>query len=235
MREQDLTETQQADEILTQLHALANPTNVQGMARFGINPENALGVSVTTLRQIARSYRNNHPLALNLWERGIHEARILASIIDDPAQVSETQMEKWVSDFNSWDLVDQCCLNLFGKTPFAFDKALEWSAREAEFICRAGFSQMAVIAVHHKQLSDDSFEPFFAAILSRCTDERNFVKKAVNWALRNIGKRSATLCDRAIEVAEQMKQIDSKAARWIAADALRELHQKKIKMYLLKK
>ncbi len=227
-----MTETLQAHEILTQLRSLANPTNVQGMARFGINTENTLGVSVTTLRQIARSHRNNHPLALSLWESGIHEARILASIIDDPAQVSEAQMEAWVSDFNSWDLVDQCCMNLFDKTPFAFNKALEWSAREEEFIRRAGFSLMAVIAVHHKQLSDDTFEPFFAAILTRCSDERNFVKKAVNWALRNIGKRSPRLCDRAIEVAEQMKQIDSKAARWNAADTLRELHQKKARVGL---
>jgi 3-methyladenine DNA glycosylase AlkD len=219
-----------ATSILTHLQSLANPTNVAGMARFGIRPAHPLGVSVKTLREIARNIRQEvkepaarHALAADLWASGIHEARILASIIDVPALVSEAQMEAWAMEFDSWDIVDQCCGNLFDKTSFGYAKALEWPDREEEFVRRAGFSLMAYIASHDKKRPDSDFEPFFTAILTHCADERNFVKKAVNWALRGIGKRNPALRERAIAVAEEMQSIPSSVAKWNARDALREL------------
>jgi 3-methyladenine DNA glycosylase AlkD len=193
------------------------------MARFGINPENTYGISVPDIRQIARETGKDHPLALALWDTQVHEARILASIIADPKQVDEALMERWALDFDSWDVVDQVCGNLFDKTPFAYAKAVEWSSRQEEFVRRAAFSLMAYLAVHDKKAPDARFEPFFPLIASTATDPRNFVKKAVNWALRSIGKRNRALNQRAIEVARQIQAMDDKTARWIAADALREL------------
>jgi 3-methyladenine DNA glycosylase AlkD len=223
------TKTTAAD-IIARLRALANPENVAGMARFGINPESALGISVKTLREFARETRQQikdkderHALAAELWASSIHEVRILASIVDEPSRVSAAQMEAWAADFNSWDLVDQVCGNLFDKSPYGYAKALEWSAREEEFVRRAGFALMNYIALHAKHLPDPSFEPFFQAILTRADDERNFVKKAVNWALRGIGKRSKSLNTRAVEIARQMEQMPSRTARWNAKDALKEL------------
>ena len=193
------------------------------MARFGINVDNALGISVTQLRKLARQIQRDHDLAEQLWATGIHEARILASIVDLPSEVSEAQMEAWAAEFNSWDLVDQCCGNLFDKTPFAWDKATQWSRREEQFVKRAGFSLMAYLAVHDKKAPDARFERFLPIIEREASDDRNFVKKSVNWALRQIGKRNARLNEAAIRRAERIKRIDSKAARWIASDALREL------------
>jgi 3-methyladenine DNA glycosylase AlkD len=219
-----------AEEILTHLHSLANPVNVAGMARFGINPTDALGITVNTLREIARDTKRilkdpaaRHTLAAELWASRVHEARILATILDVPALVDEAQMEAWVVEFDSWDIVDQCCGNLFDKAALGYAKALEWSARDEEFVRRAGFSLMAYIASHAKSLPPEAFEPFLSAILSRANDERNFVKKAVNWALRGIGKRSLSLNARAITVAQQMLAFPSRAARWNANDALKEL------------
>lgn len=193
------------------------------MARFGINVDNALGISVTQLRKLARQIQRDHDLAQQLWASGIHEARILASIVDLPSEVSEAQMEAWAAEFNSWDLVDQCCGNLFDKTPFAWDKATQWSRREEQFVKRAGFSLMAYLAVHDKKAPDARFERFLPIIEREASDDRNFVKKSVNWALRQIGKRNGRLNEAAIRRAERIKRIDSKAARWIASDALREL------------
>lgn len=220
--------TSTAEAILNELRSLANPINVEGMAKFGINPQYALGISVPALREIAKEYRKNHSLALELWDSGIHEARLLASFIDDPAQVSEQQMERWVKDFNSWDICDQCCMNLFDKTKFAYQKVVEWSEREEEFVKRAGIVLIATLAVHDKKAPDDYFEPFFTILLRNATDERNFVKKAVNWSLRQLGKRNKYLHYRAISVAREMQTLDSKSARWIAADALRELTDKRV-------
>jgi 3-methyladenine DNA glycosylase AlkD len=215
------------NEILARLQSQTNPINVEGMARFGINTSSALGIPIKILRPLAAEIKKtngrDHALALQLWDSGIHEARILASIIDDPKQVTESQMEFWAAEFNSWDLVDQTCSNLFDKTPFACSKALEWSNREPEFVRRAGFTMMACIASHLKTLPDSDFEPFFQAIIEQSCDERNFVKKAVNWALRGIGKRNPALRVRAVEVSNHLLTLDSRAARWIARDALREL------------
>lgn len=212
-----------APEILDLLKAQANPANVAGMQRFGINPNQTLGVSIPTLRQIARQTGKDHDLAEALWASGIHEARILASMVDDPRQTQEGQMERWVKDFDSWDVCDQVCSNLFDRTPFAYQKAFEWSTRSEEFIKRAGFVLMACLAAHDKKASDGQFEAFFPLMLQEAGDERNFVKKAINWALRGIGKRNKSLNQKAIDTAQKMLQLDSKPARWIAADALREL------------
>ena len=216
----------QAKEILTHLKSLRNPRNVAGMARFGINPRNTLGVSIPTLRKIARQAGKDHRLAQELWASGIHEARILAAMVDDPARVTEAQMERWVKDFDSWDVCDQVCSNLFDKTKFAHRKAVEWSRRDEEFVKRAGFVLMAALAVHDKSAPDAAFIKFLPLIQRGATDERNFVKKAVNWALRQIGKRNAALHRAAIATAREIQQIDSRAARWVAADALRELRRK---------
>lgn len=193
------------------------------MARFGINMQNTLGVSVPVLRKIARQVGRDHVLAGQLWSSGIHEARMLACFIDEPNLVSEEQMERWVGDFDSWDVCDQCCGNLFDRTQFAHGKALEWALREEEFVKRAGFVLMATLAVHDKKASSRDFQKFLPLIKEASTDDRNFVKKAVNWALRQIGKRDRELNRLAIIAAEEIRKVDSKSARWIAADALREL------------
>lgn len=211
-----------APAILEHLQALADPANVVGMARFGINPDNTLGISVVTLRQIAKEIGRNQTLALELWESRIHEARLLAGFIADPRQMSESLLERWVQDFNSWDICDQTC-GLFARTPFAYPKALEWSARPETFVKRAGFVLMATLAVHDKRAPDEHLAQFLPVIAREAGDERNFVRKAINWALRQIGKRSLALNEQAIDTARQIQRMDSKAARWIAADALREL------------
>jgi 3-methyladenine DNA glycosylase AlkD len=217
------------EQILIRLKSQANPANVAGMARFGINPENTLGISIPDLRSLAKEIGREHDLAQALWASGIHEARILAAFIDDPGQVTKEQMDRWAADFDSWDVCDQVCGNLFDRTPFAYDKAIEWSAREEEFVRRAAFALMAYLAVHDKRAEDGRFEQFFPLIVRAATDERNFVRKAVNWALRQIGKRNRRLNARAVETARQISQIESKAARWIAADTLKELASDKIR------
>ncbi len=211
------------NEIIRKLKSKRNPRNIAGMARFGINPENTLGIAIPVLRSIAKSIGTDHALALKLWASGIHEARILASIVDDPARVTEAQMERWVRQFDSWDVCDQCCGNLFDKTPLAYSKAVEWSKREKEFEKRAGFALMAYLASHDKAARDAQFEKFLPLILRGARDERNFVRKAVNWALRGIGKRNARLNRDAIKTAREIQKIRVKSAQWVAADALREL------------
>ncbi len=210
-------------EIITELKSLANPDNVAGMARFGISPRGTLGVSIPALRKMAKRVGKNHDLALKLWESRIHEARLLAGFIDDPAMVTEAQMEAWAKDFDSWDVVDQVCSNLFDRTSFAYQKAMEWSGREEEFVKRAGFVLMAALAVHDKKAADETFLRFLPVIKRESDDDRNFVKKAVNWALRQIGKRNPRLLKAAMATAREIQKIDSRAARWIAADTLREL------------
>jgi len=211
------------DDIIKKLKELSNPEAVAGMARYGINPENTFGVSVPNLRQIAKEAGKDHALAQQLWSSGIHEARILASMVDDPRLVTEEQMESWVKDFDSWDVCDQCCMNLFARTEFATQKAAEWSSNDKEFIKRAAFVLMARLSLRSNKADNDFFEPFFLLIKSGADDGRNYVKKAVNWALRQIGKRNLGLNRRAIKVAEEIQNTDSKSARWIAANALREL------------
>jgi len=223
---------QSAKDIIAYLKSLNNEKNKSGMSRFGINTAKAFGVSIPVLRTIAKENKKNHSLALALWNTGYHEARILAAFIDNPKEVTEKQMEAWVKEFDSWDVCDQCCGNLFDKTPYAYDKAKEWATREEEFVRRAGFVMMASLAVHDKKATDKDFIPFFNLIEQYAFDERNFVKKAVNWALRQTGKRNITLHQKAIAVAKRINTQKHKSARWIASDALRELESEKIKSKL---
>lgn len=208
--------------LIERLRAAGKPENIAGMARFGINPAGTLGVSIPFIRGLARG-RRDHELAQELWASGIHEARILAAMVDDPVLVTDEQMEAWARDFDSWDVCDQVCMNLFDRTPAAFDKAVEWAGREEEFVKRAGFALMACLAWHHKTAADEKFIALLPVIHRESHDRRNYVKKAVNWALRQIGKRNRRLNQAAIETARAIATSDSAAARWIAADALREL------------
>ena len=219
-------------QILKKLKSQANPKNVEGMARFGINPKNTLGISVYVIRDMAKDIGKDHKLALKLWKSKIHEARMLAGFIADPEKTNEKLMEKWVKDFDSWDICDQVCSNLFDKTPYAYKKAFEWSKRKEEFVKRAGFVMMAALSCHDKEASDSKIAKFFPLIIRESTDDRNFVRKAVNWALRGIGKRNKNLNKKAIRAAKQIKKIDSKAARWIANDALRELTSENVQKRL---
>ena len=211
------------EEILAEIRSQANPDAVTGMARFGINPDSTYGVSIPTLRKIAARSGKNHELAEALWRSGIHEARILASLVEVPDALTAEQMDRWVGDFDSWDVCDQCCNNLFRKAPVAHAKAAEWSSRQEEFVKRAGFVMMACLAVHDEKAADEVFLEYLPVIARESADERNFVKKAVNWALRQIGKRNPTLNRAALDAAEKIRAIDSKAARWVASDAIREL------------
>ena len=198
------------EEVLTTLRSLSDPSAVSSMGRFGIKADKAFGVSVPELRKLARSIGKDHSLAQRLWDSGLHEARELATMIADPKQVAEESMERWVTDIDSWDVCDHCCGNLWDKTPFAYRKAHEWSRRSEEFVKRASFSLMAALAVHDKAANDDAFIKFLPIIKRESTDERNFVKKAVNWALRQIGKRNRNLNREAIETARDIQKLDSK-------------------------
>lgn len=216
-------EKQNVKEILKKLEKLGSEKNRKGMQKFGINIENAFGISVTNLRKLAKEIGKNHQLAIELWNTGNHEAKHLASMIADPKLVTKSLMNKWVKDFNSWDICDGTCSNLFRKTPYAKVKIFEWAKSNKEFVRRTAFSLIAYLAVHDKKRNDEEFLEFFELIKKYSNDERNFVKKAVNWSLRQIGKRSKYLNEKAVLVAKEIKQMDSKTSKWIANDALREL------------
>jgi 3-methyladenine DNA glycosylase AlkD len=221
-----------AESVVRELRSQWDPAAVKGMARFGISSKNTLGVSVPTLRSMAMKLGKDHALALAPWKSGIHEARILAPMVDEPAKVTEGQMEEWARDFDSWDVCDQCCGNLFDKTKFAYEKAVEWAKLDQEFVKRAGYALMAALAVHDKKADDKMFVSFFGPIEKGATDERNFVKKAVSWALRQIGKRNMNLNVKALEVAERISKLDSAGARWVASDAIRELRSEAVRKRL---
>jgi 3-methyladenine DNA glycosylase AlkD len=210
-------------EILEKMKSYYNRRNLAGMARFGINVEKAYGVPTPVLWAMAKQIRGDHALAERLWATGIHDAKILAAFADDPAQVTEEQTERWARDFDSWDVVDQCCNRLFRKISCAHRKVVEWTGREEEYIRRAGFVMIACLAVHDRAAKDTVFKRYLGLVKKGAADERNFVKKAVNWALRQIGKRNMKLREAAIQTAQQIQKTNSKSARWIAADALREL------------
>lgn len=202
----------------------ANPKNAADMARFGINSKNTLGISIPILRSLAKKIGKDHRLAGQLWRTKIHEARLLAGFIDDPKLITVKQMESWAGDFDSWDICDQVCSNLFDKTPYAYRKAKQWAKDKREFVRRAGFVMMACLAVHDKKAPDKKLLQFFPLIEKYSADERNFVKKAVNWALRQIGKRrQSDLRKPAIALAGKLSLSKLPAARWIGKDALREL------------
>ena len=211
------------EQVLADLQALARPQELAGMARFGMDVSQRLGVSVPDLRRIAKSLGHDQALAQQLWDSGWADARIVAALVAQPAQFSSRQMDAWVKDFNSWDVCDQVCNNAFVASPLAWGKVPVWAKRQNEFARRAAFSLLASLAVHDKKADDAPFVQALALVEDAASDERNFVKKAVNWALRNIGKRNAELHTAAITSAQRIQQQGTKSARWIAADALREL------------
>jgi 3-methyladenine DNA glycosylase AlkD len=219
-------------DVLDKLQSRAQPEQLKAMAKYGMAVEQRLGVSVPDMRKLAKEIGKDHKLALDLWRTGIAEARIVAGMIGDPAKLNEEQMEEWVKGINSWDVCDQVCDNLFEKSQLAWKKIVDWSEREEEFVKRAAFSLIACLAWHDKKASDEKFIELFPIIIREATDERNFVKKAVNWALRNIGKRNIKLNEAAINTAREIQRLNSKAARWIAADAIRELESDAIQSKL---
>jgi 3-methyladenine DNA glycosylase AlkD len=228
--------------LVERLRAMGSEADRAGMARYGINVERAFGVSVYELRRIAKEVGTDHDLALALWATGNHEARLLACFVDDPARVTPAQMEAWAAEFDSWDLCDQATTSLFDATAHGWAKALEWSGREQEWVKRAGFALMAGLAAHDRAAGDEAFLRLLPAIERGAFDERNFVKKAVNWALRNLGKRNAALHVAAIVCARRILAAanaaaggprggspEARAARWVATDALRELESEKVR------
>jgi 3-methyladenine DNA glycosylase AlkD len=225
-----------AREVIWELRAMADPTQLDGMARFGISTRSALGgIPVPKLRAMAKRMGKDHHLAAGLWASGIHEARLLAAMVDEPAAVTEEQeeqMEQWAAAFDSWDVVDGACSSLFEKTPFAWRKAIAWSSREEEFVKRAAFAMMATLAVHDKQAPDSSFAKLLPIIEREAGDPRNFVRKAVSWALRQIGKRNTALNATAIASAERIRDSGPRSGRWVASDALRELQSEPVQRRL---
>jgi len=214
------------------LRAKARPDQLEGMSRYGMATKKRLGVPVPDMRAIAKQIGKDHNLALTLWETGVAEARIVAAMVDDPKQVTEEQMELWVRDIDSWDICDQVCMNLFEKTPLAWKKILDWSEREEEFVKRAAFALAACLAWHDKTVEDEAFVKLLLVVRRGAKDERNFVKKAVNWALRNIGKRNRDLNKAAIETTKEVLRMDSSSARWVASDAIRELESEAVQRRL---
>ncbi|MDR3651889.1 MAG: DNA alkylation repair protein [Paludibacter sp.] len=215
------------NDVIGELKLLATLDHFTKLSHFGIEDSKALGVKIPLIRQLAKKIGKNHDLALKLWNTEVHEARLLASMIESPELVTEKQFDKWVSDFDSWDICDQCC-GLLGNTQFALQKIDEYSTRSEEFVKRTAFVLMCEQAVHHKDVENELFYYFLGIIEREACDNRNFVRKAVNWALRQIGKRNEVLRLRAIETAENIIKQESKSARWIANDALRELKNEKV-------
>jgi 3-methyladenine DNA glycosylase AlkD len=209
--------------VLRELRALADPKVREKMAYFGVNVPKAHGISMPVLHSFAKHIGKDYRLAQTLWTSGIHEARILATLIGEAEKATAAEMDRWVREFDSWDVVDAACCYLYAHTKFAWKKAAEWSRRDAEFEKRAAFSLVAYLSYKDREAPDSRFAQFLRVIEREAHDERNFVKKAVNWALRNIGKRNVRLNREAIRAAERIRKQDSPAARWIAADALREL------------
>jgi len=223
------------DEIMAKLREKANPGNVEGMARFGMEGGNRLGVRVPDMRRLAKDVGSVHGLALELWKTGIEEARIVAALVADPERVTEELMEEWVVDLDSWDVCDQLCMNLFDRTSLAWKKVRDWSEREEEYVKRCAFSLLACLAWHDREAEDERFTELFPVIMKGANDERNFVKKAVSWALRHIGKRNMDLNEAAVTFSRELIKKDSKAARWVARDAIRELTSGKVLKRIEKK
>jgi len=220
------------EEIIRKLEVLSDPKSLAGMARFGITPAHAYGVKIPPLRKIAKEAGRNHALAKKLWAKDTRETRILAAMIDEPGKVTEKQMERWVREFDYWEICDQVIMNLFDRTPFTWKKAVEWPEREEEYVKRAGFALIARLAWTDKKATDKDFEKLFSLIKKYSVDSRSMVKKAVNWALRQIGKRNKSLNRKAIAMAKEISKLDSKAAKWVASDALRELQSEAVQKRL---
>lgn len=218
-----------AREVIAHLESISDRSRLEGMSRYGIEVEHAIGVSIPEMRAYAKTIGRDHHLAMDLWDSGVHEARIMASLLADPELLTEEEMERWVRDLDSWDLCDQCCSNLFRRSPHAFRKALEWSGREEEFQKRAGFATMAALAVHGKGMSERDLQLLLDAVVRESHDDRNFVRKAVNWALRQVGKRDLVSNAMAIAAAERILAKGDRTSRWVASDALRELRSEAVR------
>ncbi len=214
-----------AIEIITVIKKASTPEGIKKKAYFGITEVGNYGLTSPQIKSIAREIGKNHLLALQLWKTAVHDARHIAILIADKKLVTEIMMENWVKDFNSWDIVDDCCSKLFCKAPFAYEKAKEWSGRKKEYEKRAGFAMMAMLAVHDKEMNDKEFENFFPFLLRESHDNRNFVCKAINWAIRQIGKRNPRLCNKVIRLCGEIKKKEDKSSRWIASNALLELEK----------
>jgi len=210
--------------VLARLHDLADPGRLAGMARYGIGGGTAIGVTVAELRALAKELGRSHELAQGLWDSGVHEARILASLVEERDRADEAQLDRWAADLGSWDLCDQFCQNLVRHTPFAWTKALEWSGRPEPFVKRAGFATMAGLAVSDKQADDARFAPFLQAVAERADDDRPIVRKGASWALRQIGKRNPSLRESAVAIAQALRD-GGPGDRWVGSDALRELRR----------
>jgi len=223
------------EDILKTFKSKSRPDQLLGMARYGISTDKRFGIAIPCLRKLAKGIGKNHQLALELWKTGYAEAKILAAMIDEVDKVTEEQMEDWVKDIDSWDICDQTCMNLFEKTPFVIEKIHDWSVREEEFVKRAAYALIACLAWHDKEVSDQKFIDLFPIIKQGATDDRNYVKKAINWAIRNIGKRNLNLNKEAIKLSKKIQKIDSKPARWIASNALKELESEKVQERLRKR
>jgi 3-methyladenine DNA glycosylase AlkD len=223
------------EEILTKLRTKARPDQLAGMARYGMKTEHRLGVQVPEMRRIAKETGKNHELALELWKTGIAEARIVAAMVDEPKKLTEAQMNMWVKDIDSWDIGDQVCMNLFEKTPLAWKKIVDWSKREEEFVKRTAYGLLACLAWHDKTAEDKQFLGLFPVIAYGALDERNSIKKAVSWALRNIGKRNQALNKESLKLAQEIQKSGTKSARWIASDVIRELESQAVQERLKKK
>jgi 3-methyladenine DNA glycosylase AlkD len=216
------------DETINRLKEMGDPDNVAGMARYGISTEGTLGVPMPALRSMAKHIGKNHELALELWQSGLHEGRILAALVAEPLKTDREMMESWVHQFDSWDVCDQVCANLFSWTKDAYEVIPGWTASEEQFVRRAGFVMMAALAVHDKKAIDAVFEGFFPLIEKGADDDRNYVKKAINWAVRQMGKRNLDLRKECVALSERLKAQGTPSARWIAADALRELNSPRV-------
>ena len=224
-----------ATAVLRELRALGERRNIEGMARYGIRAKIVYGVSKPKMDLLARKIGRNHALALKLWATGVHDARILAGMIDEPDRVSSAQMDRWVRDFDNWDVCDGTCCHLFVFAKPAWKKAIAWSKRPKEFEKRAGFALMAYLAYRDKTANDAKYFRLLPMIRREAFDQRNFVRKAVNWALRQIGKRNLKLNAAAIREANRIRKLDSRSTKWIAADALRELTSEAVQARLRRK
>jgi len=224
-----------SNDVLKTLCSLGSQKGRETMERFGITSIQALGISTPVLKSLARKIGRDHKLAADLWASGIFEARAIAAMIDEPDQVTEAQMDRWARAFNSWGICDACCCYLFRRTPFAWAKAVEWSSHSQEFVKRAGFSLMAYLAVHDKGAKDAAFQNLLPIIEREARDDRLYVRKAVNWPLRQIGKRNPRLNRLAIQSAKRIRAQGASSSRWIAADALRELQSKPVQLRLARK
>ena len=218
-----MTAAMDVEDVIAWLTRHGTPRNVEGMARYGIRSAKVFGVSMTMMRPQVRRLGHDHTLARRLWATGWLEARFLASFVDEPSRVTPAQMDRWARAFDNWAVCDSVCLHLFNRAPGAWAKAREWSGRDEEFVKRAGFALMAGLAIHDKAAPDAAFVRLFPLIERGARDDRNFVKKAVNWALRQIGKRNAALTRAAIAAATRLAAREERSARWTGKDALREL------------